>query len=149
MTVFVVSDDPAIRDSLSELVASAGLTAEIFPSLEVWLDAVQPEREGCLLLDAWVRDLTGPERLERFASVCARRLVLLLIDRGDAPVTVLAIKDGAVSVLENPPGKTTCSSASNARQRQSRMRARSADAAPSYVRTLGDRTNGTMSSCRL
>jgi FixJ family two-component response regulator len=102
MTVFLVSDDPAIRDSLSELVASAGLTAEIFASLEVWLDAVQPEREGCLLLDARARDLTGPERLARFASVCARRPVLVLIDRGDVPVAVRAIKDGAVDVLEKP-----------------------------------------------
>ena len=101
-TVFVVSDDPAIQDSLSELVASAGLTAEIFPSLEVWLDAVQPERGGCLVLDTRVRDLTGPERLARFASVCARRPVLLLIDRGDVPVAVRAIKEGAVDVLEKP-----------------------------------------------
>jgi FixJ family two-component response regulator len=101
-TVFVVSDDPAIQDSLSELVASAGLTPEIFPSLEVWLDAVQPERRGCLVLDARARDLTGPERLERFASVCARRPVLLLIDRGDVPVAVRAIKEGAVDVLEKP-----------------------------------------------
>ena len=105
MTVFVVSDDPAIRDSLSELVASAGLTAEVFPSLEVWLDAVQPEREGCLLWDTRARVLNGPERLSRFASVCARRLVLLLIDRGDVPIAVRAIKEGAVDVLEKPVRK--------------------------------------------
>ena len=104
-TVFIVSDDPAIRDSLSELVASADLTAETFPSLEVWLDAVQSEREGCLLLDTGVRDLTGPERLARFASVCRRRPVLLLIDRGDVPIAVRAIKEGAVDVLEKPVRK--------------------------------------------
>ena len=101
-TVFVVSDDPAVRDSLSELVASAGLTAETFPSLEVWLEADQSERRGCLVLDTRARDLTGPERLERFASVCARRPVLLLIDRGDVPIAVSAVKHGAVDVLEKP-----------------------------------------------
>ena len=106
-TVFVVSDDPAIRDSLSEVVASAGLTAETFPSLEVWLDAVQPEREGCLLLDTRVRDLTGPEQFARFASVCARRPVLSLINRGDVPIAVRAIKEGAVDVWRSPSGKRT------------------------------------------
>jgi FixJ family two-component response regulator len=100
--VFVVSDDSAIRDSLSELVASAGLRAETFPSLEVWLEAVQPERRGCLVLDARVRHSTGPERLVSFASMCAKRPVLLLIDRGDVPIAVRAIKDGAVDVLEKP-----------------------------------------------
>ena len=53
-------------------------------------------------MDGRVRDLTGPEGLERFASVCARRPVLLLIDRGDVPVAVRAIKQGAVEVLEKP-----------------------------------------------
>ena len=101
-TVFVVSNDPAIRDSLSELVASAGLTAETFRSLDIWLGAVPPERGGCLVLDARVRDLNGPERLARFASVCARRPVLLLIDRGDVPAAVRAIKEGAVDVVEKP-----------------------------------------------
>ena len=101
-TVFVVSDDPAVRDSVSELVASAGLRADTFPSLETWLEAVQPERRGCLVLDARVCHFTGLERLARFASMCASRPVLLLIDRGDVPIAVRAIRGGAVDVLEKP-----------------------------------------------
>jgi FixJ family two-component response regulator len=101
-TVFVVSDDPAIRDSLSELIASAGLGAETFASLERCLDAVPPKPRGCLVLDAGARDFTDPERLARLTATCARLPVLLLVDRGDVPIAVRGIKVGAVDVLEKP-----------------------------------------------
>jgi len=101
-TVFVVSDDSAIRDSVSELIAPAGLRAETFPSLEMWLAAVQPERPGCLVLDARDRDLIGPQGLAKFVSICAKRPVLLLIERGDVPNAVRGLKGGAVDVLEKP-----------------------------------------------
>jgi len=101
-TVFVVSDDSAIRDSLSELAAASGLRAETSASLEQWFEGVEPARRGCLVLDARVCDFTCPEQLARFASICARRPVLLLIDRGDVPIAVRALKGGAVDVLEKP-----------------------------------------------
>ena len=101
-TVFVVSDDSAIRDSLSELIGSAGLRAETFPSLDTWLDTDQPGRRGCLVLDARVRDFSSPDHLAIFARMCARHPVLLLVDRGDVPIAVRAIKDGAADVLEKP-----------------------------------------------
>jgi FixJ family two-component response regulator len=101
-TVFVVSGDAAVRDSVAELAASAGLRAEAFPSLEIWLGAVGPARHGCLVLDARPRDLAGPGTGERFASICEVRSVLLLVDRGDVPVAVRAIREGAVDVVEKP-----------------------------------------------
>jgi two-component system response regulator FixJ len=101
-TVFAVSDDSALRDSVSELVASGGLCAETFPSLEALLAAVPPERRGCLVLDARVCKFIDPERLARFASLCATRSVLLLIERGDVPTAVRAIKCGALDVVEKP-----------------------------------------------
>jgi FixJ family two-component response regulator len=101
-TVFVVSDDPAVRDSISELVRSAGLRAEASTSLDAWRAAVQPERAGCLVLDARARDFACPEHLARFDAVCAERPVLMLVDRGDVPITVRAIKGGAVDVVEKP-----------------------------------------------
>jgi len=101
-TVFVVSEDSAIRDSLSELVASAGLHAEASQSLEKWLEDVPPTRRGCVLLDARALDFTRPEQVASFSAVCAQRPVLLLIDRGDVPVAVRALKGGAVDVLEKP-----------------------------------------------
>lgn len=100
--VFVVSSDPAVRDSLLELIRSAGLSAEASSSLEVWEDSVGPERQGCLLLDARAHELAGPARLVRFAAICTARPVLLLVDRGDVAIAVRAIKDGAVDVVEKP-----------------------------------------------
>jgi FixJ family two-component response regulator len=101
-TVFVVSDDPAIRNSLSELIASADLGAETFASLERWLGAIQSKPRGCLVLDARARDFTDPERLARLTATCARLPVLLLVDPGDVPIAVRRIKAGAVDVLEKP-----------------------------------------------
>ncbi|HEX5091179.1 MAG TPA: response regulator [Burkholderiales bacterium] len=101
-TVYVVSGYAAIRDSLSELAAAAGLRSEAHASLETWLEAVRPSQPGCLVLDASASDFSGAERLEQFASICAVRPVLLLIDRGDVPVAVRAMREGAVDVLEKP-----------------------------------------------
>ena len=101
-TVFVVSDDAAIRDSLAELTASAGLHAKTFSSLETWLEAIQPEQRGCIVLDAQVCEFADPERLAKFASLCAKRSVLLLINRGDVPTAVRAMKCGAMHVVEKP-----------------------------------------------
>lgn len=103
-TVFILSEDPAVRDSLSDLVASAGLRAETFPSLEEWLEAAEPEPQGCLVLDAGVGDLVERERLAGFATACARIPVLVLTDRGDVPTAVRAMKHGAADVVQKPLG---------------------------------------------
>ncbi len=101
-TVFVVSDDVALRDSMCELFATAGLHAETSPSLASWLAEVPSRRPGCLILDARERDFRGPDQLQRFATACAVRPVLLLIDRGDVPIAVQALRHGAADVLEKP-----------------------------------------------
>ena len=101
-TAFIVSEDPAVRDSLVKLAASAGLRAETLPSLDAWLDAAEPHPQGCLVLDAGVGDLVEPAQLARFASACARIPVLVLTERGDVPTAVRAIKQGAVDVLQKP-----------------------------------------------
>jgi len=101
-TVFVVSGDAAVRDSLAELFGSAGLRAEYFDSIERWREAIRPEQPGCLVLDARVRDVTRPGHPERLASLCAKRPVVMLVDRGDVPIAVQAIREGAVDVLEMP-----------------------------------------------
>ena len=101
-TVVVVSGDAAVRDSLTELLRSAGLSAEPYSSLETWPKAVPPEQRGCLVVDARVCNFADPERLASFAALCATRSVLLLIDRGDVPSAVRAVKCGAMHVVEKP-----------------------------------------------
>ena len=101
-TVFVVSNDPAFRDSVSELVESGSLQAETFPSLPAFLDAVQSGRRGCLVLDAGIDDLSDPERRARFAAACARMPTVLIADRGDVRTAVRAMKTGAAAVVQQP-----------------------------------------------
>jgi FixJ family two-component response regulator len=100
--VFIVSKDPAVRDSISELLASANLPAETLSSMEAWVDAAGPDPRGCLVLDTGTGELDDPARLARFASACARLPVLVLTDRGDVPMAVQAIKRGATDVLQKP-----------------------------------------------
>ena len=101
-TVFVVSGDSAVRDSLAELLDAAGLRPEPFQTLEAWLAAVPSDRAGCLVLDARHEDFVPPGDGVSLSSLCASRPVLLLIDRGDVPVAVRAIREGAADVLEKP-----------------------------------------------
>jgi FixJ family two-component response regulator len=102
-TAFIVSDDPAVRDALSELAASGGLQAETFPSLAAWHGVVPAARRGCLLLDARAEDLAGAARRAQLRAACAVRPVLLLADRGDVPTTVSAMRAGVFEVVEKPP----------------------------------------------
>ena len=101
-TVFIVSEDPAIRDLLSELVVAVGLRAEALPSMEMWFETTAPELPDCLVLDANVSDLVGPERLAEFAWACAKIPVLVLVHRGAVQTAVQALKHGAMDVLQKP-----------------------------------------------
>lgn len=101
-TVFIVSEDLAIRDLLSELVVAAGLRAEALPSMEMWFETTAPELPDCLVLDASVGDLVEPERLAEFAWACARIPVLVLVHRGAVRTAVQALKHGAMDVLQKP-----------------------------------------------
>ncbi|HYQ73335.1 MAG TPA: response regulator [Gammaproteobacteria bacterium] len=102
MTVYIVSADTTVRDSLAVRVAAERLAVRALPSLEGWREAAGPEPRGCLVLDAGVNALTGPERLARFASVCARIPVIVLAERGDITTAVHAIRQGAVYVQQKP-----------------------------------------------
>ena len=101
-TVFVVSADAAVRDSVTDLVESAGLHAETFPSLRVFLDAVEPDRRGCLVFEAQIDDLNDPEQQARIVAACAILPGLLITDRGDVPSAARAIKSGAMDVVQKP-----------------------------------------------
>ena len=101
-SVFVVSADAAVSDSVKDLVESAGLQAGIFTSLQAFLDAVGSEGRGCLVLDAQIRDLSDPEQQPKLAAACNRMPVLLIVDRGDVPAAVCAVKAGAMDIVQKP-----------------------------------------------
>jgi two-component system response regulator FixJ len=101
-TVFIVDDDDAVRDSLGALVESAGLTAESFASGMQFLDAIGPERAGCVLLDVQMPDLGGLEIQERLAANQPALRVIIITGHGDVPLAVKAMKAGAVDFIEKP-----------------------------------------------
>jgi FixJ family two-component response regulator len=101
-TVFVIDDDPAIRDSLSLLIEQENIAVEVFESAEAFLDVYQPERRGCAIIDIRMDGMSGME----LHDVLLKRNVLLpvifLTGHGDIPMGVQAMKTGAVDFLTKP-----------------------------------------------
>ena len=82
-TVFVVDDDAAVRDSIEELVGSVGLHSEGYSSAFAFLDAFQPQRAGCLVLDVRMAAMSGLVLQERLNELGARIPVIVLTGHGD------------------------------------------------------------------
>ncbi|RBP38139.1 LuxR family two component transcriptional regulator [Roseimicrobium gellanilyticum] len=101
-TVFVVDDDPSIRESLSGLVRSVGLRVETFSAAAEFLRRPLPEEPSCLVLDVGLPDLSGIE-LQRVLLDAQRVIPIIFITgHGDIPMTVQAMKAGAVEFLTKP-----------------------------------------------
>ena len=100
--VYVVDDDDAARESMSYLLRSVGLEAEAFANPQEFLDAVDPDREGCAVLDLRLPELSGIEVMNRLREKGALIPVIIITAYGDVATAVKAIKDGAVDVLEKP-----------------------------------------------
>ncbi|HAO34118.1 MAG TPA: response regulator [Candidatus Competibacter sp.] len=100
--VYVVDDDPAIRDSLQHLLESVGLRALGFADVETFLTAYQPDRPGCLLLDIRIpgcNNLTSQQLLrERDIDIP----VIIVTGHGDVAMAVTAMKQGALDFIEKP-----------------------------------------------
>ncbi|HOW17537.1 MAG TPA: response regulator [Phycisphaerae bacterium] len=101
-TVFLVDDDPAVRESLQWLLESEGLRVEVYASGREFLDRYDPDRPGCLLLDVRMPGLSGLEIQERLAAEPISVPVIIITGHGDVPLAVRAIKAGAVDVIEKP-----------------------------------------------
>lgn len=101
-TVFVVDDDPALRDSLNFLIRSVGLPVETFGSANEFLAACDPARSGCLLVDIRMPGVSGLELLERLRGRGVDTPAIVITAHGDVPAAVRAMKAGAVDFLEKP-----------------------------------------------
>jgi two-component system response regulator FixJ len=101
-TVFIVDDDPGVRNSLRILLTSIRLTVEGFESPAAFLAAVGPERSGCIILDVRMPGTTG---VELQAELNARGYLLPIIfitAYGNVPTAVQALRAGAFHFLEKP-----------------------------------------------
>lgn len=101
-TVFIIDDDPAVRQALSVLVRSMKMRAETFESAQQYLDALDPARPGCLLLDVRMPGTSGLELLEQLSRAEIRLPAIIMSAYGDVPMVVRAMKAGALNFLEKP-----------------------------------------------
>lgn len=102
-TVFVVDDDPLIRDSLSLLLETQALAVESFDSAESFLAAVNADRPGCLVLDVRLPGMGGPALQAELQRRNIHMPILFLTAHGDIPTTVGAMRAGADDFLTKPP----------------------------------------------
>lgn len=100
--IHIVDDEEPIRDSLSFLFASRGLTSQCWPSGEAFLDALPLDDCACIILDVRMGELSGPEVFERLRAQKINVPVIFLTGHADVPVAVQALKAGAFDFLEKP-----------------------------------------------
>jgi FixJ family two-component response regulator len=101
-TVFIVDDDDAVRRFLTGLIQSIDLAVEVYASAKDFLDAYQPGRPGCLLLDVRMPGMSGLELQRELAERSVELPVVILTGHGNVPVAVQAMKAGAVDFIEKP-----------------------------------------------
>ena len=100
--VYVVDDDASVREGVERLIRSAGLMAKTFASGEEFLDTSRPEVPNCLVLDMDLPGLTGLDLQQELAKANVRIPIIFLTGHGDIPMTVQAMKAGAVDFLTKP-----------------------------------------------
>jgi two-component system, LuxR family, response regulator FixJ len=101
-TVFIIDDDPAVRQALTVLVRSMRLRAEAYESAQQFLDTFDAERPGCLLLDVRMPGISGLDLLEQLGQNEVRMPAIVMSAYGDVPMVVRAMKAGAMNFLEKP-----------------------------------------------
>lgn len=100
--VFVVDDDVGTRESLKNLIRSVGLRVEVFASAQDFLRSTRPNVPGCLVLDVRLPGLSGLDLQKRMAEVELAIPIVFISGHGDIPMSVRAMKAGAVEFLTKP-----------------------------------------------
>jgi len=100
--IYIVDDNPAVRDAIRFLVQQVGLTAKVYISAQEFLDQYQLGMRGCLVLDIRMPGLSGIELQEKLTLVGAHLPVIIVTGHGDVPITVRAMKAGAFEFLQKP-----------------------------------------------
>jgi len=101
-TVFLIDDDPGVRDALTLLLSLKGMSTQPFATADTFIQAYQPERAGCVLTDLRMPGMTG---LELQAALAERHIdvpLVVLTAHGDVATARAALKNGAFDFLEKP-----------------------------------------------
>jgi FixJ family two-component response regulator len=106
-TIFIVDDEPSVLTAVSRLFRSAGLRVAMFTSPMEFLNTYDPAAPGCLVLDVAMPGLNGLELQQALAAGGAGLPIIFLTGRADIPMSVQAMKRGAVDFLCKPIDDTT------------------------------------------
>ena len=101
-TVLVVDDDASVREALSDLFQSVGLRVEVFASTQEFLKNRRPEGPGCLVLDVRLPGKSGLDFQQELNAANISLPIVFLTGHGDIPMSVRAMKAGAVEFLTKP-----------------------------------------------
>jgi FixJ family two-component response regulator len=101
-TVFVVDDDPSIRRAIKRLVESVGLRVELFASASEFVSSNHPEVASCLVLDIRLPGISGLDFQRQLVEANVHLPIVFITGHGDIPMSVRAMKAGAVEFLTKP-----------------------------------------------
>jgi FixJ family two-component response regulator len=100
--VFIVDDDASVRRSIQDLLSSVALRSETFATPQEFLDSESVERAGCLVLDVRLPGMSGLDCQRVLAEAGVTIPTIFITGHGDVPMTVRAMKSGAVEFLTKP-----------------------------------------------
>jgi len=101
-TVFVVDDDDLVRASIQGLLKSVGLRSETFGTAQEFMRSKRPDGPSCLILDVRLPGVNGLDFQHQLADAGIRIPIIFITGHGDIPMTVKAMKSGAVEFLTKP-----------------------------------------------
>ncbi len=101
-TVFIVDDDESLRTAIKRLVQAVGYHVKTFDSAPAFLDYPEPDTLQCLILDIRMPGMSGMELQEQLADAGRRIPIIFITGHGTIPMSVKAIKSGAVDFIEKP-----------------------------------------------
>ena len=101
-SIVVIDDDPSVRKSLDNLFRSVGFEAELFASPQEFLQSARPDRPGCIVLDVRFPGRSGLDMQQELAAANIQLPIIFITGYGDIPMSVRAMKAGAVEFLTKP-----------------------------------------------
>jgi RNA polymerase sigma factor (sigma-70 family) len=100
--VFIVDDDASVREALKSLIRSVGLHVELFGSATEFLETQRPDAPSCLVLDVRLPGISGLDLQRRLSDANVHIPIIIITGHGDIPMSVRAMKAGAIEFLTKP-----------------------------------------------